>query len=623
MTWRRGAYLLGALLLAGTATAAERWTCVATPNFEVYTTAGPRAAQDALKRFEQVREFFTQSLKVVASTEAPVRLILFQSAKEFEPYKPNEAAAAFYLPGLDRDFIVVGDLDEQFWPVATHEYVHLLLKYSGSKTPLWLGEGMAELFSTMTQVGDKMRVGVPPPGHLAAMRQDKPMPLEELFGVDHSSDRYTTKRHAGKFYSQSWALAHMLFLDPRYMTARPAFLHAVLAGTPPEEALAKVYAKTAAQVNRDLEGYVRQGSFLAANYPFHAPKGLREATPREVEGIEARLVTAELLASMRNKEGRAEEAVAALLGESGVAAKWSARVHETAAFFAWRMGKNQQALEHFEKAVAAGSENGRALADYAMLLGSSDLAKSESLLLRAVELRPHWVEGRVRLASVYNLERKHGAALTAILAVKRVRPAGAFDLFQVTVQAYAGLGQFGEARKTLAKAREYADTEPRRLFLEKMDSYLSRAEQRAELARELKASPRQVAEAAQETEASGERAPVMRRYVQPEGEVVDETPAMKEEEFRRRLARQRGEPVHGAFQALDCSGGSPVVVVAAADGRTWRFLVAGLGQVVVTGVDAAAVELTCGPQKSQMITVRYGPSGANGIDGIVKGLAFE
>ena len=621
--WRRGANLLGvALLMAGAAGAAGRWTYVATPNFEVYTTAGEGAARDALKRFELVREFFAQSLSVAARTESPVRLILFQSAKEFEPYKPNEAAAAFYLPGLDRDFIVMRDLDEHLWPVSTHEYVHLLLKYSGTKTPLWLNEGMAELYSTMTQAAGHMRVGVPPMGHLAAMRQDRPLPLEQLFRVDHDSDLYNTKRHAGMFYSQSWALTHMLFLDPRYMTARPAFMHAVMAGAPPEEAFLKVYAKPAAQVNRDLEGYVRQGSFLAVNYPFKAPKSLGEAVPRTVEDIEARLVTAELLASMRNKEGAAAEAVTALLREGSDDTKWTARVHETAAFFAWRMGKSQEALEQFGKAVAAGSVNGRALADYAMLLGSSDLAQSESLLLRATELRPAWVEARVRLASVYNLERKHGAALAAILAIKRVRPAEAFDLFQVTAQAYAGLQQFGEARKSLAKAREYADTEPRRLFLEKMDSYLTRAEQRAALARELGASPRQVAVAVKETEADGERLPVLRRHIQPDGEVVDEPAAVKEEELRRRLVRQQGEPVRGALQTLDCSGAKPVMVVAAT-GRAWRFLVDDFGQVVVTGVDAATVELTCGVQKNQMITVRYGPSAASGIDGIVKGLSFE
>ena len=115
---------------------------------------------------------------------------------------------------------------------------------------------------------------------------------------------------------------------------------------------------------------------------------------------------------------------------------------------------------------------------------------------------------------------------------------------------------------------------------------------------------------------------MLRRHIQPDGEVVDEPAAVKEEELRRRLVRQQGEPVRGALQTLDCSGAKPVMVVAAT-GRAWRFLVDDFGQVVVTGVDAATVELKCGVQKNQMITVRYGPSAASGIDGIVKGLSFE
>ena len=616
--------LLAALaLLAGLLPAEVKWTHVATPNFEVYTTASARDAKDALKRFELIREFFAQVLGLTPQTPAPVRLIAFGSEKEFAPYKPNEVAAAFYMPGLDRDFIVVGDLDNNLWPIATHEYVHLLMKYSGVRVPVWLNEGTAELFSTMTQVADHMRVGVAPLGHLATVARGKPIPLEELFAVDHDSDRYNTKRHAGMFYSQSWALTHMLYLDQRYMAGRPKFMSAVLAGTPGAKAVESTYGKTVQQVYRELEGYVRQDAFFAANFPFKPSKDLAKGEPRTVDAIEARLVTTELLSSMSSKKGAAGEAVEALLRDTAGIAAWAAKAHETAAFYYWRTSAREKALTHFAKAVELGSDNARVLADYAVVLGNTDLAKSEQLLTKALEQRPDWVEARVRLAGVYSQRGKHGAALAAILAIKRVRPAEAFDLFQVSALAYAGLGQFKDAQEALAKAGQYADGEARRLYVQKLANYITHAEQRSALARDVGATPAQIAVAVRETEADGERPPVMRRDVIPVNEGETELPAgVSDDEFRARLARQQGAGVRGEFVNLDCSGAKPVLVVAGAE-KQWRFRVDDFGQVIVSGLSGDSVELVCGEQKRRKISIRYSADTAGGADGVVKGIIFE
>ena len=603
--------------------AEEKWTYVATPNFEVYTTAGPGDAKEALKRFELIREFFSQVLGLTPQTTTPVRLIAFHSEKQFAPYKPNEVAAAFYLPGLDRDFIVVGDLDNNLWPIATHEYVHLLMKYSGVRVPVWLNEGTAELFSTMTQVADVMRVGVAPLGRLAEVGNGKPIPLEDLFAVNHDSDRYNTKRHAGMFYSESWALTHMLYLDKRYMQERPKFMSAVLAGMAPAQAFQTIYGKALQQVFSDLKGYVRQDAFFAANFPFKPPKDLGKSEPRKVDLLEARTVTTELLSSMSSKKMAAGEEVEALLRDTSADPQWAAKAHETAAFYYMRNTAREKALGHFAKAVEMGSMNARAHADYAMLLGNEDLAKSEQLLMKALALRPDWVEARVRLAGVYTQQRKYGAALAAILEMKRVRPADAFDLFQVSALAYAGLGQYKDAREALAKAEKYSDSDSRRFYVQKLASYITHAEQRATLARDVGTTPEQVAMLVKETEADGERPPVLRRDVIPVNAGETELPAnVSDEEFRERLAKQQGEGVRGEFVRMDCSGAKPVIVVATPE-KTWRFRVEDFGQILVTGTSGASVELVCGEQKKQKLTVRYGQAAGDGIDGVVKGLAFE
>jgi len=233
------------------------------------------------------------------------------------------------------------------------------------------------------------------------------------------------------------------------------------------------------------------------------------------------------------------------------------------------------------------------------------------------------VEARVRLAGVYTQQRKYGAALATILEMKRVRPAEAFDLFQVSALAYAGLGQYKDAREALAKAEKYSDSDSRRFYVQKLASYITHAEQRATLARDVGTTPEQVAVLVKETEADGERPPVLRRDVIPVNAGETELPAnVSDEEFRERLAKQQGQGVRGEFVKMDCSGAKPVIVVATPE-KTWRFRVEDFGQILVTGTGGASIELVCGEQKKQKLTVRYGPVAGDGIDGVVKGLAFE
>src|SRR5258708_13972345 len=99
------------LLLALPAIAAEKdpWVRITSPNFELFTTAGERAGRDLVKHFEQVHSFFVGRFKMSSDATRKPRVILFRSEKEFEPYRPNEFASAFYHPGEYHDFIVLNN----------------------------------------------------------------------------------------------------------------------------------------------------------------------------------------------------------------------------------------------------------------------------------------------------------------------------------------------------------------------------------------------------------------------------------------------------------------------------------------------------------------------------------
>ena len=215
------------------ADAAERWTYAASEHFEAYATGGDRKAREALTYFERVRAFFAQFLGLSPQTARPTRLIIFSGDKQFAPYSPGPLTAAFYQSGPDRDYIVMQSLDEDSYPIVVHEYAHLIVKHSGAAYPLWLNEGLAEFFSTLEPEGGRMSVGKVPTDRLLYLSDGvSMMELDRLFGVKHDSPEYVGRSHAGVFYSQSWALTHMLLVDDRYRPKSSQFLRQIEAGTP-------------------------------------------------------------------------------------------------------------------------------------------------------------------------------------------------------------------------------------------------------------------------------------------------------------------------------------------------------------------------------------------------------
>src|SRR5204863_8988570 len=123
----------------------------------------------------------------------PVRLVAFGSAKEYEPYRLNEFAIAYYHETLDRDYIVMSRSGSETFPIAVHEYVHLLVRHSGMKLPPWLNEGLAELYSTLRPMGDKILVGELIPGRRQALLQEKWVRLTTILAADHNSLYYNEK----------------------------------------------------------------------------------------------------------------------------------------------------------------------------------------------------------------------------------------------------------------------------------------------------------------------------------------------------------------------------------------------------------------------------------------------
>ena len=162
-----------------------RWLKIQSPNFELFTTAGERNGREVARHFEQVRAFFREAMGLGLKSGPPVRIVVFRSDKEFAPYAPNDFAAAFYLGAEDRDYVVMKSGSSEFFPVAVHEYIHLLVKHSGIAAPVWFNEGLAELYSNLKPLAGKIEVGDIIMAHFILLQESKWIDLATLLAVEH------------------------------------------------------------------------------------------------------------------------------------------------------------------------------------------------------------------------------------------------------------------------------------------------------------------------------------------------------------------------------------------------------------------------------------------------------
>jgi tetratricopeptide (TPR) repeat protein len=414
------------LLITGTLSAGEEWIKVTTPHFELYTTAGEKKAREAILYFEQVRSFFLQASPSKKVPEFPVRIIAFRSEKEYRPYRINDFAAAFYTRNDRRDYIVMENISAERYPVAIHEYVHLIVEHSGLKLPIWLNEGWAEVQSTLKPLGNKAQIGDIIPGRAQELMTGKWIDLVTLTSADRSSPFYNEKAKAGMFYSESWALAHMLSLSPEYRQQFTTFVASLANGKEASESFQTAFHKSIAQVQDDLRRYLTRTTLYGAVFNLKLDRSAEDPDVVAAPSLERELVLADLLAQT-GKTDLARSAYERIARSN----PGKPDVEESLGYLAWRTDERSSAIEHFTRAVAGGSKNAQLCFDLAMLQRQSGVAEAQVLptLRKAVELKPDYVEARLQLGYMELSAKEYANALRTLASIKRVTPDQAAHLF--------------------------------------------------------------------------------------------------------------------------------------------------------------------------------------------------
>lgn len=600
--------LLGALSLQ----AEDKWIRLSTPNFEVYTSQSEKKARETALYFEQLREFFLSYWRTKADPGTPVRIILFANEKQYEPFRPHKQAAGYFQHGIDRDWIVIGGNQQGWERIICHEYTHLMVKQAGISLPIWLNEGLAEIYSTFKPVSGKVQVGDLIPGHFQAL-QSGWIPVPRLLEVRHSDPEYNgTKTH--EFYAGAWGLTHMLLLGADNHQAYVAFLNKLVGGMPLDEALSTT-SLSAKRLDSDLRVYLKRNDrFYAGLIPFKSERSNASWTTAPVTATELDATLALLQLQMRLKPEDAKTRLTRLDQSD-----WHSQ--EALAYSAWQTGEIATARTHFQKAIELGATSSKLYYDAARasMYSGDRSAASLDYLKKAVALYPEWTDAKLQLLEQFVFLRQYGAANSLSTEFKSISPTKASRLFRSMAYFQTALNAHSLAEIARKRAREFARTDFDRAECDRLEQFLTRvaaandANERAEsIGREMRA----IRERADAEEGAGYGDGLKLQSDAPPPK-IRRTAAASDDAPAPRLAApelilpEGSIPFRGTLANIDCADGKAIVHLKAESGEVLELQISDPTKVnnyrVEVGMKSPTLDLICGEQ-ARKVLIHYTPA---------------
>lgn len=432
----------------------SQWLRIITPHFEMYTTNDENASLRELQWLEKARSFFIEHGGMDNVTGGCVRVIAFRSEQEYRLYQPGTDAFAYYERGRRCDYLVLSDIHPEHYSAAVHEYTHFIIDHAGLTLPLWLNEGLADVYSSLELGDGKAILGAPLSDRLYVLTTNRWLPLEELFSIDRNSPDYNQSDRAQIFYAESWALVHMLKFASGYAQHFSRFLEDIVSGHAPPDALQLAFGKTMQQVYSDLQVYCRliPDHMIAIDLPVSVQDLPVQIS--EPSDLEVRMMMAHLLAANSSKTEQARKML------EGIAVEYpkSAEPEELLGYLAWQQHDPKQARFHFAAAIARGSRDARMMADYAAIELATGGTKAEALALleKALAVDPDNYDVRLHLGLLAASQRQPELGISALTGLKQLRPADAFPVLIALAYLQIQCHDLQCARQYAEKAIEYA-----------------------------------------------------------------------------------------------------------------------------------------------------------------------
>ncbi|MDT5271912.1 MAG: hypothetical protein QOH49_4098 [Acidobacteriota bacterium] len=641
------------LLTAQAAAAKDTWTSVRSQNFFLVGNASEKEIRQVATRLEQFREVFTKLFtKINFNTPVPTTVVVFKNDGAYKPFKPvadgkTVEVAGYFQPGDDVNYITLtpdrGDGAENPYGTIYHEYTHLLVNNStgAGEASAWFNEGLAEYYSTFFIEDDrKVHLGRFVDYHLRLLRDEKLIPLSQLFAVTHYSLERNKHNVRSLFYAESWALVHYLILgnDGKRLPQLGEFLSLSKKGVPNDEAFKRAFQTDTAAMEKELQKYVQANTFMSQVTTF--PQKLEfdsQMTAAPLTDAQAEAYLGDLLLHINRLDDAAVRLQHALdLDPTLVMARASLGMARL------RQKRDAEAVVQLREAAAAGATN--YLAHYYLAYALSRAGMGENgympggypaeaasemraALRKAISLRPDFPESYQLLAWINLVTGENIPEGVQLIRQAVALAPGNQHYALILAQLYLRQEKFEEARRTAELiAREGSDPGLRATAQSVLGAIKSYEEQLKQYKAAQEAyerggggEPRLVVRDEDEKDAADNKKPR-----KSDDELAAEGLAQAINDALRKP--QEGETrVRAVLMRIEC-GPKGLVFVLKAGERTLRLTAAGFGGLhLVNFSQEADSQLTCGPRKtetSSVVTYRASADARAKTDGSLVALEF-
>jgi tetratricopeptide (TPR) repeat protein len=468
----------------------QNWVEVSSPHFTVISNAGDKQARHVAAQFEEIRALFQagfSNLRVDSGKPTIVFALRNEdSLKLFLPsYGLNKAEkrlAGLYHPGTSKNFALVRtDITgsgTNAYHALYHEYTHSLLRSNYRGLPLWLEEGLAELYGNTVFEEKQVTFAMADINQLRLLQRTPLIPIQTLLTVDSASPIYNVQEHSGIFYAESWALVHYLSISPgvREKGLLNKFLAALQATDDPVEAANESFGDLKKLADQ-IEAYVRQVAFPAMRMPLHAKVEEKDFQSRGMEPAEVLGERASFLLST----GKQQEALNLLHRAEELNAKLPI-VHEALGDYHYQNSAFDEADREFDKALALEPNDWVAFFFKAHILGKRSGFNRETTpqirmyLEKTLALAPDLARAHSLLSLAYlEADETKPKAIPEAKRAVELEP-GNLSYFIDLGKALSANGRVEEAKRISERAQRIASTSRDRAISASFAQQLSRSQ---------------------------------------------------------------------------------------------------------------------------------------------------
>lgn len=332
------------------------WLEIKTEHFTVLTDASERQLRHTAGQLERMHDVFAKLLPNATSDPgSSIVVFALRDRRDFGSLEPaaylakgSLDLAGLFLSGKDRSYILLrlDSSGDHPYSVVYHEYTHYMTR-NATWLPVWLNEGLAQFYQNTDIFDHEVRLGQPDANQLLFLREQKLLPLQTLFQVDHKSPYYHEENKGNIFYAESWALTHFLFLQDFGKTSRlHTYAQYLTTGETPLAAAQHAFGNLHV-LESQFDAYIRHGEYKELTMPLQNAVDEKSLQVTPISAPEADALRADVLV----RDDRPTEAEA--LARAALAQDpQSAEAHESMGLIKLRAGDMTAARKFYGDAVA-------------------------------------------------------------------------------------------------------------------------------------------------------------------------------------------------------------------------------------------------------------------------------